>query len=290
MDNILEVRNLSKKFPGFSLKDLSFELPYGYIMGFIGPNGAGKSTTIKLIMNLIRKDGGEVKLFGFDHIRHETEVKNRIGFVYDENYYYEELSVGEMTKIIARIYKEWDQDLCSRYLKRFGIPAKQKIKSLSKGMKMKFALVIALSHNADLLIMDEPTSGLDPLIRTELLEILSDLIQDERKGVLFSTHITSDLDKTADYITFINNGEMVFSETKEKIIDDYRVIKGPKDSLHLGIRNKCLGLKEHNFGFEGLLKTADMPGLEGVDCCMVEKPTLDDIMLYTVRGREKCSA
>jgi ABC-2 type transport system ATP-binding protein len=205
MEPILELQNVTKKFPGFTLQDVSFSLEPGYIMGFIGANGAGKSTTIKLIMNLLRRDSGEIRVFGLDISKHENEIKNRIGFVYDENHFYEELTIREMKTIIAPFYRDWDDNVYKRLLKDFELPEKQRIKNLSKGMKMKFSLAIALSHHAELLLMDEPTSGLDPLIRSDLLEILADVIQDERRSVLFSTHITSDLDRIADYITLPHN-------------------------------------------------------------------------------------
>ncbi len=287
MENILEVCKLSKSFPGFSIREVSFELPRGYIMGFIGPNGAGKTTIIKLIMNLIKKDSGKVNIFGLDHSANEIEIKNRIGFVYDENHFYEELNVSEMSFIVSRFYKNWDEQVFKKYLDKFGIPLKQKIKKLSKGMKMKFSLAVALSHNAELLIMDEPTSGLDPLVRNDLMQIISELIQSEKKGVFFSTHITSDLDKIADYITFINNGEIIFSESKEKIFEKYRIVKGDKRILD-PIRNRFVGLKENSYGFEGLILGTEDIGIENDDRCLIEKPTLDDIMLYTVRGIEKC--
>ena len=194
MKYLLELNGVTKKYKEFQLNNLSFNLEKGYIMGFIGPNGAGKSTTIKLIMNLIKKDSGEIKIFGKDYQKEETAIKERIGFVYDENYFYEELTILEMKNIIAPFYKNWDEKTFQKYIKEFNLSLKQKIKELSKGMKMKYSLALALSHKADLIIMDEPTSGLDPIVRNELLEILYDLIQDEEKGILFSTHNTTDLE------------------------------------------------------------------------------------------------
>jgi len=225
MDYILEVNNLRKEFKNFTIDDISFKLEPGYIMGFIGPNGAGKSTTIKLIMNLLKKDGGEIKIFGKDHIKHEKEVKNRIGFVYDENYYYEDLTINSMKNIVASFYSNWDDDKFYQYIKEFDLNPKAKIKTLSKGMKMKFSLAVALSHNADLIIMDEPTSGLDPVFRREILDILYSVIQDDTKSIFFSTHITTDLEKVADYITFINKGKIVFSQAKDDILENYAIVK-----------------------------------------------------------------
>ncbi|MBE0067680.1 phenol-soluble modulin export ABC transporter ATP-binding protein PmtA [Thermoanaerobacterium thermosaccharolyticum] len=283
MEPILEVKNLRKNYKDFSLKDVSFKLDRGYIMGFIGQNGAGKSTTIKLIMNLLKRDGGEIKIFGKDNIKHEIEVKNKIGFVYDECYFYEELTVLEMKEIIAPFYKEWDDDLFNRYIKEFDIPPKKKIKDLSKGMKMKFSLAIALSHNADLLIMDEPTSGLDPVVRSEILDILSDTIQDENKSVFFSTHITSDLDKIADYIILIDNGEIVLSAAKDDILDNYGLVKGSKELIDNDIKKNFVGININKYGFEGLAYNKNKVKRIFGEKVVIEKPTLEDIMLYHTR-------
>jgi len=289
VEPILEVKNLRKNFRGFTLKDISFSLPRGFIMGFIGPNGAGKSTTIKLIMNLLKRDGGEIKIFGLDNIKHEKEIKEKIGFVYEESYFYGELTISEMKRVIAPLYKNWDEEAFMKYLKEFDLPAKRKIKSLSRGMKIKFALAIALSHRAELLIMDEPTSGLDPLIRSELLDIFSSLIQDENKSIFFSTHITSDLDKVADYITLINKGEIIFSTTKDEIIENYGIVKGSKDVLDENIKKYFVGIKENKFGFEGLVKDKKQIKKLLKDTVIVEKPTLEDVMLYFTKEEFKCS-
>jgi len=283
MEPILEIKGLRKEFDGFSLKGIDLTLEKGYILGFIGPNGAGKSTTIKLVMNLLKKDGGEIKIFGKDHIKYEQEIKNRIGFVYDENYFYEELTVSEMKWIIAPLYKTWDEKAYQKYIKKFELPPNKKIKELSKGMKMKFSLMIALSHNADLLIMDEPTSGLDPLIRSELLEILSEIIQDENKAIFFSTHITSDLDKIADYVALIHNGELLFSKAKDELLNNYGLVKGGKEILNGNAKEYFIGIKQNQFGFEALTKDKNQVKRKFGDKVLVEKPTLEDIMLYCTR-------
>ncbi|MCG8643262.1 MAG: ABC transporter ATP-binding protein [Desulfobacterales bacterium] len=284
MDNILEITNLRKEYTGFSLKDISFTLPRGFIMGFIGPNGAGKSTTIKLIMNLLKKDSGEVKIFGKDHIECEREIKNRIGFVYDQNYFYETLTVDEMKNIVAPFYTEWDDEIFIKYLKKFNVSKNKRIKDLSRGMQMKFSLAIALSHNAELIIMDEPTSGLDPLVRRNLLDILYELIQDENKGVFFSSHITSDLDRIADFITFISNGEIIFSTTKDEILDNYAIIKGSNELINIEIKKEFIGFRENRFGFEALVKDKQKIRKIYKDNVIIEKPTLEDIMVYHTRG------
>ncbi|NLM05122.1 MAG: ABC transporter ATP-binding protein [Clostridiales bacterium] len=286
MEYLLELENVYKKVKDFELKNISFKLEKGYIMGFIGPNGAGKSTTIKLIMNLIKNDKGEIKVFGMDYKDRENEIKERIGFVYDENYFYEDLSLVDMKNVIAPFYRKWDEDVFQKYMEIFNLTPKQKIKELSKGMKMKFSLAIALSHKADLIIMDEPTSGLDPIVRNELLDILYSIIQDEEKGILFSTHNTSDLDKIADYITFIDEGEIIFSKAKDDVIDEYKIVKGGKEVLNSNIRKDLIGIKEHNVGFEALTKKAESLRKELGDQIVIENPRLEDIMLYIVRGRK----
>lgn len=283
MNNILEISNLRKDYKGFSLNNISFNLERGYIMGFIGPNGAGKSTTIRLIMNLLRKDEGDIKVFGLDHIKHERDIKNRIGFVYDENYFYDELTVNEMKGIIAPFYKKWDESAFEKYLKEFELPKNKKIKELSKGMKMKFSMALALSHQAELLIMDEPTSGLDPVVRSELMDILRYIIQDESKGIFFSTHITADLDRIADYITFINHGEIVFSSLKDEVMDNYAIVKGEKEFLNKDTRKFFVGIRENQFGFEALTENRNTVRKTFGDRIVIEKPSLDDIMVYCTR-------
>jgi len=283
MENVLEIKNLSKSYKEFTLKNISLSVPRGFIMGFIGPNGAGKSTTIKLIMNLVKKDGGDVKLFGKDNIKSEKEIKEKIGFVYDENYYYEDLKVKEMSKIIAPFYKRWDNEVFDNYLKKFGISKDKKIKELSKGMKMKFSLAVALSHKAELIIMDEPTSGLDPVFRSEILDILYSLIQDENVSIFFSTHITTDLEKIADYITFINNGSIVFSEEKDVIMDKYCVVKGSKELLTGNLQGEFLGIRKNSFGFEALSDNYKKIKEHFKDKVVIEKASLEDIMVFSVR-------
>jgi len=284
MENILEVKNLNKNYKGFSLKDLNFKLERGYIMGFIGQNGAGKTTTIKLIMNLIRRNSGEIRIFGLDNIKNEKDIKQKIGFVYDETYCYEDLSLVDMKNIIARFYKEWDDNTFNRYMSDFNLPKDKKIKELSKGMKIKYSLAIALSHKAELIVMDEPTSGLDPVFRSELLEILSSIIQDENKSVFFSTHITTDLEKVADYITFINNGKIVFSDSKDSILQKYKIVKGDNSLIDADTKKEFIGVRQNSFGFDAL--TEDVPKIKTIfgDEVLFERASLEDIMVYTVRG------
>lgn len=221
MSNVLEVECLYKKYKEFNLNNISFSIPKGKITGFIGINGAGKTTTIRTIAGLILQDGGKIRIFGDDLRKNETEIKNRIGFVFDSGYYYNDLTLSQMKSIIAPAYSNWSDETYLNYMEEFKLPLKQKIKSLSKGMLMKYSLALALSHDAELLIMDEPTSGLDPLIRSQLMEHLLDFVKDEKKSVLFSTHITSDLEKVADAIVFIHNGNIIFNKTMEDLKKEY---------------------------------------------------------------------
>jgi len=287
MNNILEVQNINKSYKDFSLKNVSFELKEGYIMGFIGPNGAGKTTVIKLIMNLIKKDSGSIKVFGKDHIKNEKEIKDRIGFVYDDNCYYEEFKLYEIKRIIAPFYSKWNDDLFNKYIRQFELPLDKKLKKLSKGMKMKFSIAMALSHDPDLIIMDEPTAGLDPVFRAELLELLLELMQNENISIFFSSHITSDLDKIADYITFIYDGEILFSRTKDEISESYGIVKGANELLNEEIKKSFIHCTQSPYGFEAL--TMDIPKIrqEFGDSVIIERPSLQDIMVHMHMARRQ---
>lgn len=284
MGSILQIKDLTKKYKNFTLDKINFSLERGYIMGFIGPNGAGKSTTIKLIMNLIKKNSGEIKIFGLDNVKNQKEIKQKIGFVYDENYFYEELSLKEMKNIAAPFYKNWNDKTFNRYMKDFNLPVNKKIKELSKGMKMKYSLAIALSHDAELILMDEPTSGLDPVFRSEMLDILYSIMQDENKAIFFSTHITTDLEKIADYITFINNGKIIFSSEKDDILEKYSIVKGDTKLLDKDIRKEFIGIRETSLGFEALTNNTREIRKLLRNNVLIENANLEDIMVYTVRG------
>lgn len=284
MSIVLEVKNLKKSYGDFRLNNLNFKLEKGYVMGFIGENGAGKSTTIKLIMNLIKKDNGNINIFGMDSVKDERKIKEKIGFVYDENVFYGMLTINEMKKIVAGFYKKWDENKFQVYIKNFELNPNKVIDELSKGMKIKFALALALSHGAELIIMDEPTSGLDPAFRSELMDILYNIIQDENMTIFFSTHITTDLEKIADYITFINKGELVFSESKDEVLEKYAIIKGASKLLDGDIRKEFIGIRETASGFKALTSNKQKAEILFKDSCKIEKASLEDIMVYTVRG------
>jgi ABC-2 type transport system ATP-binding protein len=283
MEYVLEVNNLTKEYRNFSL-NVTFNIKKGYITGLIGPNGAGKTTIIKLIMNLLRRDKGSVLIFGKDSMEHEVAVKEKIGFVCDHNVYYEELSPKEIQAIIAPFYKMWDRNLFKRYLNRFDLPPTKKIKHFSRGMKAKFSLAAALSHHAELIILDEPTSGLDPVFRQELLEIFSELIEDESHSILFSTHITGDLERIADYITFINNGQLIFNMDKDTVFESYAIVKGSLELLNEEMQNYLVGVRKNPYGFEGLTANAREVQKQFGEQILIEKASLEDIMLYTVKG------
>ncbi len=284
MQNILEIKNLSKDYGDFKLKDVSFSLPQGFIMGLVGPNGAGKTTIIKLILNLLHRDEGEIKVFGLDNVDEEATVKGRIGFVHDTPYFCEPLTLKSLKATVAPFYKDWDDGVFYRLLREFDLPARKPFRKLSRGMKMKFALAVALSHHADFIILDEPTSGLDPVFRRELLARLSALIQDERKSVLFSTHITSDLERIADYITFIHDGRIVFSKAKDEVLEKWAVVKGGNDLLNEDSRTFFKGIRIREFGFEALTADAAEARRRFAGKAVIEKASLEDIMYFMTRG------
>lgn len=284
MENILELKNVTKKYSEFTLDNISFSLKRGYIMGFIGENGAGKTTTIKLIMNIISKDGGTIKVLGKDNISFEREVKEKTGFVYDDCFYYENISIIDNAKIFSGFYKEWDWQIFKNYLSKFSLREKDKVKTLSRGNKMKFAIAIALSHKAEFLILDEPTSGLDPVMRRDILDILQDLMEDEKIGILISSHITSDLEKIADYITYIRKGRIVFSESMEEIKDGFKIIKGSKELAEVIDKSLIYGFRKSAVGFEALTNHLQDFDSSVVKQLIVESPTLDEIMIFMNKG------
>ncbi len=284
MANILDVQGLSKHFKGFSLNDVSFSLPRGYIMGFIGPNGAGKTTTIKLILNMLRRDAGAIKVFGMDNLKQETDIKQRIGVVMDQPFYVEDWRLSDVEQALKPFYQRWSSQTFAALLNRFELDKQKKVKELSRGMKMKLMIAAALSHEAELLILDEPTSGLDAVVRDELMDILLEFISDENKGVLFSTHITSDLEKIADYITFIAGGRVIASDLKDNLMEKYMVIKGGKGALTAEQKEKIIGLREHGTGFEGLVESQYQP-LMPRDA-VVEQCTLDELVVrFNLEGK-----
>ncbi|MTI49635.1 MAG: ABC transporter ATP-binding protein [Firmicutes bacterium] len=290
-NSILKVNNLRKKYSEFTLKDVSFELPRGYIMGLIGPNGAGKSTTIKLIMNLLKSNGGEVEIFGLNYKNNEEEIKNRIGYVGEEQIFYEDMSVAWTEKFISQYYKKWDKEYFNSLLSKFKVSKTKKIKELSKGMKVKLGIALALARHPELLILDEPTSGLDPVIRKEILDILLEVIQDENKSVLFSSHITEDIEKIADYVTYIINGKIVLSQEKENVLANWKKISLKKNLVDQEIKRLMIGIEENYFGITGITKNyskiKNIFSLKNInDGIKISNATLDEILISLVREEE----
>lgn len=273
MKSAINVSNLAKHYPDFNLKSISFNVPSGYITGFIGPNGAGKTTSLKSILNLINIENGLIKVFDQDTYSHSD-----IGIVMDMPFFVEDWTLVDVESALKPFYSNWDSNKYNYYLSQFKLNPSKKIKDLSRGMKVKLMLATALSHHAKLLILDEPTSGLDPVAREEICELLSDFVSDENHSVFFSTHITSDLEKIADYIIFILNGEIVFSGEKDELIDKYKVIKGGLEDLNTSIKTQAIGLRKHSTGFEALFPHDQIKQLNSN--ILVESSNLDEIIVY----------
>ena len=277
---MLVVDKLSKTYPTFTLKEVSFELPAGYIMGFIGINGAGKTTTLKSIMNIVRPEYGHITFLGKEMHAHEFELKQKIGFMLEPVDFYPKHPVWKIIDVYKRFYDEWDDGVFAAHLARFRIDDRKKISELSAGMRVKLGIAMALSHNAKLIILDEPTSGLDPMAREELLDLLREIVEDGERSVLFSTHITSDLDKCADYVIFIRNGELIANDTKDDLIDKHAVVSGKVSGLSDELKRRMIGYKTNSFGFSGLILKTDLDkGIYGT-VLRTEKPNLETLMLY----------
>lgn len=287
MDNVVSMQNVTKRYDDFIMDNVSFDIPKGYIMGVIGQNGSGKTTLIKLITNLVHPNNGEIKLFGKSYSNCEKEIKEKIGFVYDHPGFYQHETVKQMKEIIAPFYKDWNDETFEKYRKSFHLPEHKKIKELSKGMKMKLSLAFALSHEAELIVMDEPTSGLDPVFRRELLEIFSDIIQNENRTIVLASHITADLDRIADFITYIHDGEIVLSRPKDDLFESLAVVKGPNSLLEGEFKQLLIGMRKSDVGFEAL--TGDVSQVEkfaGKSRLVIEKPNLEDILFYYSKGEK----
>ncbi|EON73352.1 ABC transporter ATP-binding protein [Lysinibacillus sphaericus] len=277
--NAIEIHDLHKSFVGFSLKDVSFSVPQGTVMGFVGENGAGKSTTIKCMLNLLKKEYGEILLFGKDAVEHEIAIKNDIGVVFDDLHVPETLNATQLDKFMKRVFKTWDSPYYYERLTQFKVPERKRIKELSRGMRMKLSIALALSHHPKLLILDEPTSGLDPIIREEILDLFLDFMQDETHSILFSSHITSDLEKIADYITCIHNGEILFSESKDVMLYEYGIFKGNNEEVSELPEHAVIGKRNGAFGVEVLVRKNEVS-----TAFSLEKPTIEEIMLFYVKG------
>ena len=283
MENILEIKNLSKKYKEFELKDINFSLPKGVIMGFVGENGAGKTTTIKSILNLIKKDSGEIKIFGSKLEDNEKEVKENIGVLLDDSFLSEYLSPVDLNKIMKNIYKNWDEKLYFKYLKEFKLPEKSRIKDFSSGMKTKVKIIVALSHHPKILILDEPTSGLDPVARNEVLDIFQEFMEDEENSILVSSHITSDLERVADYITFINEGKIVFVKDKNELLNNFGIAKLTEKEFETIDKNDFVKFKKNKYEYDVLVENkANFNKKYNIE--VMDKANIDDIMYIYIKG------
>lgn len=281
MINFLEVKGVCKSFPGFKLNNISLSLPKGYIMGLVGPNGAGKTTMIQLILNMLEKDAGEILVFGNDNVKGENIIKQSVGVVFDNIFYIDSWTVKDTEKAISIFYEDWKHNVFREMVKRFDLPQGKKVSELSRGMQMKLMLACAFSHNAKLLILDEPTSGLDPVTRDEFLEILQEYIKDGERSVLFSTHITADLERVADYITLINGGEMIYTGSTEDLLGSYRLIKGRPQDLTAELEKSIIGLRKTDMGFAGLIGAKEAAQYKGY---VLDTATIDDIVISISKG------
>lgn len=283
MNNVIEVSNLRKQYNSFLLDNISFSVPCGFVGGFIGENGAGKTTTLKLILGMVMKDGGDIKLFSKP--AEDVSLKEDVGVLFEQPYYQEDWTPLDIEKAMRPFYKKWSDAAFHQYLERFSLDPKQKYKTMSRGMKMKLGMAVTLAHDAKLLLLDEPTSGLDPVGRDEMLEIFRDYMVKEDRTIFFSTHITSDLEKIADYITYIQNGRILYSGLKDELIEKYCLIRGGIGDLPQSKRKQIFGLREHPNGFDGMIEMKDIAGFP--TSVVTETVSLDDIMVRMSKGVQK---
>jgi ABC-2 type transport system ATP-binding protein len=291
MDFLIEMNDITKNYREFTLDKLSISLNKGYIYGLIGPNGAGKTTTIKILMNIINPDGGDFSILGMKYPKDEKAIKNKIGYVGEEQYFYEDRTVNWTGKFVSKFFKEWDENYFGNLLMRFKISRSKKIRELSKGMRVKLSLAIALSHNPDIILLDEPTSGLDPVIRREILDLLRDLIiENPEKSVLLSSHITDDLERIADYISYMIDGKIVLASEKDRLLSDWKKIHLKNEAMDEEIKKGLTGIEVNAFGSSGITdRYEDMretlaAGIKSGDI-KVENLNLDDILITLMEKR-----
>lgn len=286
-ENNIFVQDLCKSFNSFSLDHVSFQVPKGRIVGFIGENGAGKSTTINLILNELKKDGGLIQIFGLDHT--DFSVKEGIGVVFDNCNFHDIFTPADMEKILSGIYKSWDSALYQQYLERFQIPRQKPVGAFSKGMKMKLSIICALAHKPKLLILDEATTGLDPVVRDEILDLFLEFIQDEKSSIFFSSHITSDIQKIADYVILIHKGKIIFEESKDDLIYNYGIIKCGKNQFPTISPDDYIICRETKLSVECLVRSRET-AMRKYKNIIVDPASLEDIMLFYVKGGKLCEA
>ena len=287
-ENAIEINKLVKKYDGFTLGELDLKLSKGSIMGFVGQNGAGKSTTIKSILNIVRRDSGDIKIFGMDNVENEKQIKEDIAVVFDTFPFHDTLNAATLDKILKRVYRKWNSSTYFKYLEQFNLPLKKKFGQFSKGMKMKLQIAVSLSHDARLLIMDEATSGLDPVVRSEMLDVFMEYMQNEENSILMSSHITSDLERIADSIAFIHNGKIIMSGYKDDILEKHGIIKCSKDMLSCIAEDDIVSARISDFDVSVMIRDREKC-TQKYSGALIENVTLDDIMLFYVKsqsGRE----
>lgn len=281
MDKVLELKDVTKDYGDFKLDGVNLSVTKGGICGFIGQNGAGKTTTISLILHIIKKDAGTIKVFGEDMAENSIALKERIGVVFDEMGYHDFLTATQINKIMGNIYKNWNEKVFFQYLERFGLPKKKRCGAFSRGMRMKLQIAVALSHCAELLIMDEPTSGLDPIVRSEMLQIFQEFVMDENHTILLSSHITSDLERIADEVVFINKGKIILAGNKDELLETHGLMKCKKNDLASIDKSDIIAIRSSAFCTEVLV--ADREACERkYPKVVMEQTNLEDIMVFYV--------
>jgi len=289
MGNVIELKNVTKNYGDFMLKDVSFDVPEGCICGFIGQNGAGKTTTLSLILDIVKKDAGEIKVFGRDMKKEGEEIKQDIGIVFDEMGFHDFMTPADINRMLKNIYQNWDEEKYFTYLNRFSLPKKKKCGKFSRGMRMKLQIVAAMAHNPRLLIMDEPTSGLDPIVRNEILQIFQEYVMEENHTILLSSHITGDLERVADMVVFINHGKIVLSGNKDEILEKHGLLKCKKDSLKCIAKEDIVSVRQSAFGVEALVYDRHACAKKYTDM-VLETSTLEEIMIFYVNRENVCEA
>lgn len=277
--NAVEVKELTKKFKGFTLDHVSFSLPAGCIMGLVGENGAGKSTTLKLLLNMIQKDSGRITILGKDE---KNIDKNEIGVVFDECRFHESFTAKDINQVLKSIFQRWNEQHFFDYLNRFEVPSNKKLKEFSRGMKMKISIAAAVSHDAKLLLLDEPTSTLDPVVRDEMLDIFYDFISDEQHSIIISSHIVSDLEKVCDYIAFMHKGKMILCEEKDRLLQECRLAQMSEAEFSAIDKDEIIGSRKTPFGITAVIRKAAAAQIRNT-----QPINLEDLFVYMIRGEEK---
>lgn len=281
--NAIEVQGLSKFYNAFALQDINLQLPSGSILGLVGENGAGKTTLIKLLMNVIERDAGKVYILGQDNQQASfTQLKQDIGVVMDEAYFSAVLTARQVNKIMQHTYTKWDEGYFNELLERFALPQNKKFNAYSRGMKMKLAIAVAIAHHPRLLILDEPTSGLDPMVREEILDLLNDFTRDEGNSILLSSHIVSDLEKICDYVAFLHQGRFQFCEEKDRLLDEYALVRLSQENFEALPEEAVLSKKVSSYGVEALVLKHQI-----ADVFVTEHTSLEDIILFMAKGERK---